>query len=134
MATQAGSDFHKGGTVLVEGVAEVSRKLRAAGSDLSEMSELMHRLGNIVISNARVPRNSGELAGTLRAGRGKTKAVVRAGYRQRGKHAGVVHYGDPHRGNRAQPFLTDALKRSQGRVVADLTAGIDVILRSNGLK
>ncbi|WP_350348015.1 hypothetical protein ABIQ69_15455 [Agromyces sp. G08B096] len=133
MATQAGSAFHQGGTVLVEGVAEVNRKLRAAGSDLSEMSELMHRLGTIVITNARPPRNSGELAGTLRAGKGKTKAVVRAGYRSRGAHAGVVHYGDPHRGNRAQPFLTDALKRSQGRVVAELASGIDLILRNNGL-
>ncbi|RZU66750.1 hypothetical protein EV379_3116 [Microterricola gilva] len=134
MTTQAGSGFHQGGTVLVEGVAEVSRRLRAAGSDLSEMSELMHRLGNIVIANARVPAKSGSLASTLRAGKGKTKAVVRAGYRNRGAHAGVVHYGDPHRGTRPQPFLTDALKRSQGRIVSELSAGITTILHNNGLK
>lgn len=134
MATQPGSDFHSGGTVLVEGVREVSRKLRAAGSDLSEMSELMHQLGTIVISNARVPRKSGEVAGTLRAGKGKTKAVVRAGYARRGAHAGVLHYGDPHRGHRAQPFLTDALKRSQGQVMTALTTGIDRILIVNNLR
>ena len=129
-----GSDFHKGGTVLVEGVRELNRKLTAAGKDTTQMSALMHRLGNIVIANARVPRLSGDLAGTLRAGKGKTKAVVRAGYARRGAHAGVVHYGDPHRGHRAQPFLTDALKRSQSRVIAELTTGIDQILVTNNLK
>lgn len=129
-----GSDFHKGGTVLVEGVRELNRKLAAAGKDATQMSQLMHALGNIVIANARVPRESGELGGTLRAGKGKTKAVVRAGYARRGAHAGVVHYGDPHRGHRAQPFLTDALKRSQSRVIAELTTGIDKILVTNDLK
>jgi hypothetical protein len=130
---QAGSDFHKGGTVIVEGLPALLKKLRAAGSDLSDMSELNHRVGNIVISNARPPRDSGEVAGTLRAGKGKTKAVVRAGYARRGAYAGVVHYGDPHRGHRAQPFLTDALKRSQDRVVSEYASGIDLILRNNGL-
>ncbi|QTX04112.1 hypothetical protein [Agromyces archimandritae] len=131
---QVGSDFHRGAAVQVEGLADVSRRLRAAGSDLSDMSELMHQLGTIVIAAAVVPRDSGSLAGTLRAGRGKTKAVVRAGYKSRGAHAGVVHYGDPHRGTRPQPFLTDALRRSQGRVVAELAAGLTVIIRKHGLK
>jgi hypothetical protein len=130
---QAGSDFHKGGTVLVEGVAEVIKKLRAAEADLGQMSELMHRLGSIVIANAHPPRDSGEVAGTLRAGRGKTKAVVRAGYAKRGAYAGVLHYGDPHRGHHANPFLTDALKRSTGQILTELTSGVDQILRSNNL-
>ena len=121
------------GAVQVDGIPQLLKKLRAAEADLGQMSELMHRLGNIVISNARPPRDSGELGGTLRAGRGKTKAVVRAGYARRGAHAGVVHYGDPHRGHRANPFLTDALKRSQNQVITELTSGIDLILRSNNL-
>lgn len=125
--------FVKDGTVLVTGIRELNQKLRAAGSDLSEMSELMHKLGNIVIANARVPRESGELEGTLRAGKGKTKAVVRAGYAKRGAYAGVVHYGNPYRGTRAQPFLTDALKRSQPQVIAELARGIDLILKNNNL-
>lgn len=131
---QAGSDFHKGGTVLVEGIPQLLRKLRAAGSDLSDMAELNHRIGNIVISNAQVPRNSGALAETLRSGNGKTKAVVRAGYKSRAPYAGVTHYGNPHTGLRAQPFLTDALKRSQSRVIAEYASGIEIILRKNNLK
>jgi len=125
--------YVKGGTVLITGLRELNAKLRAAGSDLSDMSDLMHRLGTIVIANARVPRQTGELAGTLRAGRGKTKAVVRAGYAKRGKYAGVVHYGNPSTGTRPQPFLTDALKRSQPQVLAELTRGIDLIVKRNNL-
>lgn len=128
-----GSDFHKGGTVLVEGIPALVKKLRAAGSDLSEMSELMHRLGMIVVSNANPPRDSGEVAATMRAGKGKTKAVARAGYAKRGAYAGVLHYGDPHRGHRAHPFLTDSLKRSQGQVMTELNRGITQILRTNDL-
>lgn len=130
---QAGVFAHKGATVLVEGIPEILKKMRAANADLSQMSELMHSLGRIVIANANPPRDSGEVAGSMRAGRGKTKAVVRAGYAKRAAYAGVVHYGDPHRGHRGNPFLTDALKRSQSQVITALTNGIDDILRSNNL-
>lgn len=129
----AGSGVHQE-TVLVEGLPQILAALRAAGDDLADMSELNHRLGNIVIANARPPRESGEVAGTLRAGKGKTKAVVRAGYANRGEYAGVLHYGDPHRNHRAHPFLTDALRRSQSTVLRELTKGIDVMLAKNGLK
>ena len=131
---RSGSKAHSGATVYVEGLNEVIKKLRAAGSDFGDLKDLNHRVGNIVIGNARVPKDSGEVAGTLRAGRGKGKAVVRAGYASRGKYAGVLHYGDPHRGHRAQPFLTDALKRSQGQVISEYINGIDQILINNNLK
>lgn len=129
-----GSDFHSGGTVLITGIRELNAKLNAAGADLNQMNDLMHSLGMIVIAHARVPSKSHELAGTLRAGRGRTKAVVRAGYAKRGGYAGVVHYGDPHRGHKPQPFLTDALKRSQEKVITALTTGVDDILKTNNLK
>jgi len=119
--------------VRVDGIRELNARLRAAGDDSQDMPDLMFRLGTIVIQNARVPSNTGELGGTLRAGRGRTKAVVRAGYTKRGGHAGVVHYGDPHRNRRAQPFLVDALRRSQTQLVAELEAGIGQILRKNNL-
>jgi hypothetical protein len=130
---QVGSGFHKGGTVRVEGISALNRKLSRAGADAGDMRELMHSLGEIVIAHANVPRNSGALANTLRAGKGKTKAVVRAGYSKRSPYAGVVHYGNPYRGTRAQPFLTDALKASRGRVLAALESGIDNILKKNNL-
>ncbi|QRY40848.1 hypothetical protein JVX92_00705 [Microbacterium hominis] len=134
MANEVGSSAHQGSTVYVKGLAEVIKKLRAAGSDLAELRELNHQVGNVVIGNAQVPRKSGQVAGTLRAGKGATKAVVRAGYASRGKYAGVLHYGDPHRGQRSHPFLTDALKRSQRQIISTYIDGIDRILINNNLK
>jgi hypothetical protein len=128
-----GSDFHSGGTVVITGLKELQAKLRAADADMSQMNELMHSLGLIVIAHTRVPSDSGELASSLRAGKGRTKAVVRAGYARRAGYAGVVHYGDPHRGHKPQPFLTDALKRSQAQVVNALSDGIGDILKKNNL-
>ncbi|WYA78705.1 hypothetical protein LTDYDHKI_CDS0009 [Exiguobacterium phage phiExGM16] len=93
----------------------------------------MQRIGHLVIAAARPPVKSGEIAGSLRAGRGRTKAVVRAGYKKRAAHAGVVHYGNPHTGSRAQPFLVAALARSQSAVVSELSSGIDQILRKHNL-
>lgn len=119
--------------VRIEGLRELNARLRAAGDNSQDMPDLMQRIGNIVIENARVPADSGELRGTLRAGRGRTKAVVRAGYARRGAHAGVVHYGDPHRNHRAQPFLVDALRRTQPQIVSELSDGINEILHRHNL-
>lgn len=120
--------------IRIDGLRELNAKLRAAGDESADLPDLMQRLGQIVIAGARVPAKSGELAGTLRAGRGRTKAVVRAGYAKRGAHAGVVHYGNPHRSSRAQPFLVDALRRTQTQLVAELTSGIDALIRKHNLK
>ncbi|QJD53907.1 hypothetical protein SEA_BROKMONSTER_9 [Microbacterium phage BrokMonster] len=119
--------------IRVDGLRELNAKLRAAGDESADLPDLMFRLGSIVIANARVPAKSGELAGTLRAGRGRTKAVVRAGYAKRGAHAGVVHYGNPHTGSRAQPFLVDALRRAQSQLVSELETGIDQLMRKHKL-
>lgn len=120
--------------IRIEGLPQLNARLRAAGDDSQDMPDLMHRIGNIVIANARPPRKSGELAGTQRAGRGRTKAVVRAGYKKRGGHAGVTHYGNPHTGSRAQPWLVDALRRAQVQVTTEISTGIDRILTKNNLK
>lgn len=119
--------------IRIDGLRELNAKLRAAGDDSQDMPDLMHRIGNIVIENARPPRKDGELAGSMRAGRGRTKAVVRCGYKKRASHAGVVHYGDPHRRHKAQPFLIKALEKSQTRIVVELSAGMGEILRKNNL-
>lgn len=117
----------------IEGLQELNAKLRAAGDDFGDLRDLMELLSNTVISAARVPESSGELAGTLRAGRGRTKAVVRAGYARTGEYAGVVHYGNPYTGTRAQPFLVEALRTAQPQLISQLEAGMDQILKKNRL-
>jgi hypothetical protein len=127
-------EYVSGGTrVRIEGLSAVLRKLRQAGADSGEMSELMHSLGNIVVGAADVPVKSGRLKATLRAGRGKTKAVVRAGFASV-PYAGVQHYGWPARNISAKPFLTDALQANQAQIFSALERGIDDLLKKNGLK
>jgi hypothetical protein len=120
-------------SIRIDGLRELNAKLRAAGDESADMPDLMQKLGQLVISNARPPRITSELAGTMRAGRGRTKAVVRAGYAKRGAHAGVTHYGNPHNGQRAQPFLIDALRRVETQIVTELQTGIDRLLRKHNL-
>lgn len=127
-------EYVNGGTrIRVDGLNRVVRRLNAAGADAEDMRDLMHNIGNIVIAGATPPSRTGRLAGNVRAGRGKTKAVVRAGG-ARVPYAGVIHYGWPARGIRAQPFLTDALARRHAAVFAALEAGLDRLLQANDLK
>lgn len=134
MATDVITFHDRGVSVKVEGLNRVLRKLNAAGADAENMRQLMHSLGNMVIGRTDVPRRTGTLAATLRSGKGKTKAVVRAGYATRVPYAGVIHYGWPARNIKAQPYLTDALQKSKAQVFTALEAGIDDLLRKNNLK
>ena len=95
----------------------------------------MHALGLIVVSAAQpaTPTLEGTLRGTVRAGRGKTKAVIRAGG-ARAPYAGVIHYGWPARNIRARPFLADAVQATRSQTLAALDQGIGDLLRKNKLK
>ncbi len=116
----------------VEGFGKTLRSMSKAGADASDMKDLMHTLGQVVISAAQPPRKDGTLAGTLRAGRGKTKAVVRAGG-ARAPYAGVIHYGWPAHNIEANPFLIDALRATRPQILAGLDKGLGELLRKNNL-
>ncbi|MBS6102599.1 MAG: hypothetical protein KH751_08315 [Actinomyces sp.] len=123
--------------VRVKGLKDASRALQAAGSDMEDMRDLMHELGMIVVSRARVlvPYKSGKLQKSIRAGRGKTKAVVRAGYNSRRlAYAGVQHWGWPARNIRQTLFLRRADQEQRAQVLTRFDEGLDQILKENGLK
>lgn len=117
----------------VDGLAATLKSMEKAGAEAQDMKALMHSLGSIVIRAASPPRQSGALAQSMRAGKGKTKAVVRAGG-ARLPYAGVVHYGWPARNIRPQEFLSTALQRQMGQILGALDAGIGDILRDTKLK
>jgi hypothetical protein len=126
-------EYVEGGVrVRVEGLRRTLRSLSKAGADANDMRDLMHELGELVIEGADVPEDSGALASTLRAGRGKTKAVVRAGT-AKVPYAGVVHYGWPARNIAPHPFLTDSLKARHEQIFSALERGIDELLAKNDL-
>lgn len=117
----------------VEGLGRTLRALSKAGADAEDMRNLMHAIGNMVIKSANPPvGETGNLSASLRAGRGKTKAVVRAGG-ARAKYAGVVHYGWPARNIRPNPFLTQAIQASRNTALSMLDDGLADLLRNNDL-
>lgn len=121
--------------VRVEGLRKTVRALEGAGVASQDLKDLMHSVGGIVVKAAspNVPTLSGALRGSLRAGRGKTKAVIRAGG-ARTPYAGVQHYGWPARGISAHPFLAQAVTSTRGRTLSALDDGIGDLLRKNNLK
>ena len=120
------------GRVRIEGLGKSMRALSKAGADSQDMKDLMHTLGMLVVNAASPPRQSGALAGSMRAGRGKTKAVVRAGG-AKAPYAGVIHYGWPAHNIEAQPFITQALQSQQNSIFNALNDGIGDILKKNEL-
>lgn len=118
--------------VRITGLSKTIRALSKAGADSESMRDLMHSIGRMVIGNANPPVRTGRLAGDMRAGRGKTKAVIRVG-RASIPYAGVVHYGWPARNIKAQPFYITALQSSQGKALQMLDDGLEDILRKNDL-
>lgn len=132
----AGQDFEiasGGGRVRVEGLSKTVRALGAAGADAAELKDLMFEIGSLVVAASDAPELSGSLDATVRAGRGKTKAVVRAGG-ARAPYAGVIHYGWPERGIEPRPFLLDAMQEQRPEILSTLDEGLDELLRRHNLK
>lgn len=120
------------GRVSVKGLSKSLRALERAGADAQDMKDLMHEIGMIVVRASNPPTLSGALGGTLRAGRGKTKAVIRAGG-ARAPYAGVIEYGWPARNIAAANYLGAALQAKRGDAFRALDDGIAAILRNNDL-
>ncbi len=127
-------EYTSGGVrVRVDGLKKTLSRLNKAGTDAEDMKDLMHDLGEIVVKGATPPSGTtGALAGSIRAGRGKTKAVVRAGG-AKAPYAGVIHYGWPARNIKPHPFLTDSLARRHDQIFTALEQGIDALLAKNDL-
>jgi len=119
----------------VTGLKKTVRALERAGTDAGDLKDLMHSLGEIVVKDARtkVPSESGALMASIRAGRGKTKSVVRAGG-AKAPYAGVIHYGWPAHNIKPSNYLVDALNAKRGEVLNRLDEGISELLRKNHLK
>ncbi|MDU5380539.1 HK97 gp10 family phage protein [Cutibacterium avidum] len=112
-------------TIRVTGLRSTLRDLQRAGADAEDMKTLMHQLGSIVATAAQplARHHTGAMASSIRPGRGKTKAVIRAGG-ARVPYAGVQHYGWPRHHISPNPFLVDAINATRPRVLAQLDKGL----------
>jgi uncharacterized protein YcsI (UPF0317 family) len=103
-------------TVRVEGLDRLVRTLRKAGDDLNDLKDAHAAAGRIVAADAqaRAPRRSGKLAGSIRASRQARRAQVVAG-RASIPYGGPIHWGWPSRGISANPFLSDAAQATEAQ-------------------
>jgi hypothetical protein len=130
--TQDVSSRFNGVSVRTTGLAKTARALEKAGADSTDMKQLMFDIGMLIVRASLPPVLSGRLKSTIRAGRGKTKAVVRAGG-AKAPYAPVIHYGYRARNIEPQPYLLEALQKERGDVFRQLENGIEDILRKNNL-
>lgn len=123
-----------GVSIQTQGLRSTSRALSKAGDYAEDQKELMHEIGMIVVNEAQriAPARSGKLRESIRAGKGKTKAVVRAGFK-RVPYAPVIHYGWPDRNIPAQPYMYQALATTRSEVMARYDRGMEALLFKAGL-
>jgi len=132
MALTSLSKSYLGVSIRTEGLSRTIRAMEKAGADSQDMKQLMFDIGMLVVRASLPPVLTGRLKSSIRAGRGKTKAVIRAGG-QRVPYAPVIHYGYATRNIEPQPFLLDALQRKKADAFNKLEDGIDNILHKNNL-
>lgn len=118
------------------GLNKLLRQLSKAGADAGDMKDLMHTIGMTVVNAARplAPVKTGKLRASMRAGKGKTKAVIRAGTNKRANYAPIQHFGWKAHNITPKPFYTTALQKTQPQVVKLLSQGIDNIIEKNGIR
>lgn len=113
-----------GKAIEVEGLRELVRDLRRVGDkDAIRAVKLANRDGAEVVADqakVEVPRRTGTLAGTIRAGSSQRAGIVRAG-KAAVPYAGVIHFGWPERNIAPQPFVYEAMD-SRADEVFDLYA------------
>lgn len=119
--------------VRVTGLSKTVRNLGRAGVGAQDLKQLMHDIGMLVVRAAKLPVRSGRLNATLRAGKGKTKAVVRAGG-ARAPYAGVINYGWPaHNIAPAAVPLEATVAAERADILEAINDGVEDLLRKNDL-
>lgn len=118
--------------VRVEGLSKVIRQLKAIEPDLvAQLKTANREIADDVVLTARtlVPRRSGQLAASVRAGASARTGNVKAGKRAV-PWAGPIHFGWKRRNIAPQPFLYDALDERRSEVEERYLDAILAVTRS----
>ncbi|MEY2580525.1 MAG: hypothetical protein QOE09_374 [Ilumatobacteraceae bacterium] len=114
----------------IEGLKELTRALRKIDPELTkELKQANKDAAADVASVAQglVPRRTGKLASSIRAGATIKSGVVRAG-RAKLPYARIVHFGNPKTRQRPQPFLYEALDHRRNEVGDAWAAAVERII------
>lgn len=124
----------------VDGVDKVIAALTSFRVRARDLSSAWQDIGQEVKRDAVViaPVLTGRLESSIRAGRTKSRAIVRAGNAAI-EYAGVIHYGGytppgAHSEIVGQPFLVIAVQQNRGYAIERLNQEISHLIRSRGLK
>lgn len=117
------------GAVRVEGLAALTRTMRKAGEDITELKDAHTRVSDIVTTAAadRAPRNTGALSQSLRPAKQANRARVMAGS-AKVPYAGPIHWGWPAHNIEPQPFLSDAAVETQPQWIEQYQADVQKAL------
>jgi hypothetical protein len=120
--------------VRVEGLNETIRALEKAGIGVNDLKDVMHKISAEGAKLARgfAPVLTGRLRRSIRAGRSKQRAVVRAGG-AKVKYAAPINYGWRARGISPSEYMQRADIELKPRVVALLEEGLTEIIEKEGL-
>jgi HK97 gp10 family phage protein len=116
--------------IKVEGLNKLTRQMKQLEGDVSgAVKELNGELAGVVADTARrkVPRRSGNLAGSIRSSGQARTGVVRAGGRSV-PYANVIHFGWAAHHIRPQPFLYDALDDRRQYVIDRWASELDKLV------
>lgn len=128
--------------VRVEGAARLRRTLKQAGVDMKQLRDANREAARSVlpmaIAGAPVGQPApahwnapppGRLKASLRVAATNRAGIIRAG-RKSLPYAGVVHWGNPHRGTRAQPWIMRAAQNNEHVWMSVYMDHIDDVLNS----
>jgi len=118
--------------IRVEGIRELQRELRKLeDKDLKNALKDANRQAAQVVSDEAqntVPRLTGHLARSIRAGGGNREAVVRAGG-ARVPYAGPIHFGWRARNITPQPFMYQAQDKRRAEVIRTYEQAMDSLAK-----
>lgn len=122
-------------TIKVEGIGRLNRDLQRLGIEVGDLKAAMAKIAAMGARSAigHAPRLTGALAGSIRGNKAKNKAVVAAGRGKTSLYAGAINYGWPRHGIKAQPFMQQASKEVEPKVLPMLTQNLDQLIRQKGL-
>lgn len=118
-------------SVEVVGAAKLRRTLRQAGVDVQDLKDAHATVARMVevAAEPRTPRDSGELADTMRSSGTARAAIVRAG-NARHPYAGPVHWGWPGRNIHAQPWIDETAEAGMPVWADQYMTALDHIIRA----
>lgn len=103
----------------VEGARQLRRTLKQAGADMADLKAINRHAAAVVlpVAASNAPVRTGALAKSVRVGATASAGVVRAGNNRKTAagvpYGGVIHWGWPARGIRANTFITDAARATE---------------------